>query len=68
MRAGCRFTDNLSGRPTFTELEGGTNEDVAYWYEVASIKKFKFRTSTEIYIYIYIFVYIYIIPMRPPFG
>ena len=64
MRAGCRFTDNLSGRPTFTELEGGTNEDVAYWYEVASIKKFKFRTSTEIYR----FVYKYIIPMRPPFG
>ena len=53
LRAGCRFTDNLSGRPTFTELEGGTNEDVAYWYEVASIKKFKFRTSTEIYIHIY---------------
>ena len=57
LRAGCRFTDNLSGRPTFTELEGGTNEDVAYWYEVASIKKFKFRTSTEIYIYIYLYIY-----------
>ena len=53
MRAGCRFTDNLSGRPTFTELERGTNEDVAYWYEVASKKSLSFALVRR-YIYIYV--------------